>query len=806
MKTNFSWLHLTDFHQGMDEQNWIWPGVKQRFFDDLKRLHDKCGPWDLVLFTGDLTQQGQAKEFQKVNEALGQLWEQFEQLGFSPKLLAVPGNHDLMRPNEKDPSVKLLRRWNEDPDVQTAFWEDAESPYRKVVTEAFENYTAWLKNQAYKIDGLNYGILPGDFSATIEKDNVRLGIVGLNTSFLQLTGDKYEGKLILHARQFHQACCGDGPEWAKRHRACLFMTHHPPAWLTPDAQQHLNEGIVDHGRFAVQLCGHLHETAYRSVAEGGTKAKCVWQGRSLFSLESFEKANENVHRSHGYAIGKIELNEDKGRLTFWPRSETRLQGGQREIVPDQSVKLADEHTMPIEFDLFEPYNDVFISYASADNEPREKKGWITALATELHNHLGQKLGYASYSLWMDRELRENGPVPPNIVRQLENSAILLLVSSPAYFASSWCRWEISAFLAKKGPGCVFIVEREFVQRHEKLDGSSNFKFWGKDNAKTLDYEKLGDLAHQLIKSLKEPEIKKNAPEKQAEIEKDVFAPKVAPISSKPVFLAEVSEDLEADRDRVRRYLVQQEIQVLPDKSYSFFDDNGQKRLKEDLSQCRLFVQLLSEIRAYGLPRFQYELAKKAKLPILQWRNRTLELNNIQDQEHKALLSKSSIIASTLVEFQEEIISRLKPKEIMPANHPAGDYFVFIDAISEDMHLARQIRDVLKAHGIGSSLPLEISAPVSATEIQNYSKQNLLECDAVVVVYDNTSMVWVNREVLYCRRIQGRREQPFKVFAVCNKPSIGKQPFPMHLPKLHVLECPTLQAERCLPEFIRMLRA
>ncbi len=51
--TYFSWLHLTDFHQGMDEQSWLWQGVKQRFFEDLEKLHDKSGPYDLVLFTGE---------------------------------------------------------------------------------------------------------------------------------------------------------------------------------------------------------------------------------------------------------------------------------------------------------------------------------------------------------------------------------------------------------------------------------------------------------------------------------------------------------------------------------------------------------------------------------------------------------------------------------------------------------------------------------------------------------------------------------------------------------------------------------
>ena len=97
--TYFSWLHLTDLHYGLNEQRWLLPGIKERFFSDLHRLHSKYGPWDLVLFTGDLTQQGKEEEFQGVDNFLGQLWEFFNELGFSPKLLAVPGNHDLVWPD-----------------------------------------------------------------------------------------------------------------------------------------------------------------------------------------------------------------------------------------------------------------------------------------------------------------------------------------------------------------------------------------------------------------------------------------------------------------------------------------------------------------------------------------------------------------------------------------------------------------------------------------------------------------------------------------------------------------------------------
>jgi predicted MPP superfamily phosphohydrolase len=355
LKRSFSWLHLTDLHQGMREQHWLWPGVREIFFADLKRLHDKCGPWDLVLFTGDLTQQGSAQEFQKLDQLMKELWDYFDKLGSSPKLLAVPGNHDLVRPNKKEPAVRLLQDWLNKPDIQEEFWEDMESPYRQVVTKAFENYMAWWENQTFKPEDLKPGILPGDFSATIEKEGAKLGIVGLNTSFLQLTGDNYEGKLALHPRQFHQACNGDGSAWTKQHNACLLLTHHPPGWSNPDSQKHLKAEITSHGRFAVHLCGHLHEAFSGEIVEGGADARRIWQGRSLFGLEYYSRENTDVKRLHGYTAGKVEVSKNKGNLIFWPR-EARLQGGQRSIVPDYSLVLTDnQHTEPKEFELLQPY-------------------------------------------------------------------------------------------------------------------------------------------------------------------------------------------------------------------------------------------------------------------------------------------------------------------------------------------------------------------------------------------------------------------------------------------------------------------
>ncbi len=343
--TSFTWLHLTDLHQGMKQQHWLLPDVREIFFADLERLHDKCGPWDLVLFSGDLTQQGTVEDFRKIDELLEELWTHFDKLGSTPKLLAVPGNHDLVRPDEKRPAVKLLREWNEHPDIHEEFWDNRKSQYRQVVVRAFKNYTAWQEKQPFRVENLSTGILPGDFSASIEKDGARLGIAGLNTSFLQLGDGDYKGKLALHTSQFHEACGGDGPKWAKRHHACLLLTHHPSAWLAPESQQHLNENITAHGRFAAHLCGHLHEA--------GTETRHLWQGRPLFGLEHYGEGNETLH---GYTVGTIELNRNNGILKGWPR-ESRLQENGMEFVPDHSFRLSDnqQHTSPRLFKLLRSY-------------------------------------------------------------------------------------------------------------------------------------------------------------------------------------------------------------------------------------------------------------------------------------------------------------------------------------------------------------------------------------------------------------------------------------------------------------------
>src|SRR5580765_6153839 len=145
----FSWLHVTDLHQGQRGLDLLFPRVQTAFERDLRELHKQTGPLDLVLFTGDLTQRGSAEEFAALNKTLLTIWNCLESLGSHPVLLAVPGNHDLVRPAPTDPRLAELARWPADPSVGERFFGDPTSPQRALVADAFANYASWWNDHRF---------------------------------------------------------------------------------------------------------------------------------------------------------------------------------------------------------------------------------------------------------------------------------------------------------------------------------------------------------------------------------------------------------------------------------------------------------------------------------------------------------------------------------------------------------------------------------------------------------------------------------------------------------------------------------
>jgi hypothetical protein len=345
----FTWLHLTDLHVGLADADWLWPGVEEEVLFDLGRVHDTVGPIDAVFFTGDLTQCGDKGEFDRFNAIWRVIRAALARLGSTPVFVAVPGNHDLRRPADGSAALDGFRRWTADPALRRRFWTQDDGDYRRAVRQAFDPWTSWADSGIDwgRLENVQrYGLVPGDFAATLRKGSLAFGLLGLNTAALQLAGGDYRGRLSVHPRQA-SALVGKLYEWVADHDACFVLTHHDPSWFDADGLAFWNGEIAKPGRFLAHLCGHRHEQAHTIVVEGGAMPRRLVIGRSLFGLETYEHQGGRQERLHGYSIGMFEQGSSR-RLRFWPRRDEPQQAGHRELRADQSVRLEQDQGTPVE--------------------------------------------------------------------------------------------------------------------------------------------------------------------------------------------------------------------------------------------------------------------------------------------------------------------------------------------------------------------------------------------------------------------------------------------------------------------------
>ena len=107
-------------------------------------------------------------------------------------------------------------------------------------------------------------------------------------------------------------------------------------------------------------------------------------------------------------------------------------------------------------------NDVFISYAHADNEVDALgDAWVQQFQQNLRIALKQRLGRGDdINIYFDaRRLQGNHPLD-EILDSVRKSAVFVAVGSPSYVNRQWTRDELAAFAAVSDePGRLFGIER-----------------------------------------------------------------------------------------------------------------------------------------------------------------------------------------------------------------------------------------------------------------------------------------------------------------------------------------------------------
>ena len=466
-------------------------------------------------------------------------------------------------------------------------------------------------------------------------------------------------------------------------------------------------------------------------------------------------------------------------------------------------------------------HDVFVSYAHIDNEPLvgAPEGWVSTLVRNLETVLRQKLGDRDHRLdvWMDHELTGNRPFSGDIQAALERTAILLVILSPGYLSSDWCRKERDTFRrlvsSRAHAGSrVFVVHRDHIDRQRlptEFDGLLGYRFWVEDGPartpRTLGvpiptpaeleyYSRVNQLALEVADELRRV-AEGGAP---------------PPAAAQPtVFLAEVTDDIEPRREEVRRYLAQLGFEVLPARDYPRGEARAfEEAVAADLARSRLFVQLLSgvvgrkpAIAPKGFPVRQYELACAAGVPVLQWRAREATPDTVEDADQRAILLQDTVRACGIEEFKQAIIDEAR-REPAPAKMPRGEVLLFVDSEDADRELARRVGDYLLANGIGFSEALRAGSP---EEIRKDLERSLEECDGLMLVYGSASPSWIRSRLRQCRKMVGQRAEPPVALAVLEGPPADKADVGIAIPGWQWINCRAGRLEECLGNVVGRIR-
>lgn len=222
MSKRFSWLHFSGFQFG-SRSSPAYEKARRALFADLGFLHEHLGPWHAVFVTGDIASSGKEEEYGQAAKAFKDLLEHLGELGSTPRILTVPGNHDIDRAHLSDSDIRSIRYVDEDAEWAEELWETG-SPLREAVEKSFRPYTEWAERLSFTIKKKRSGKLPGDWSATIPGEGCKVAVIGLNSAFVQLADGEYYGHLTLSPAQIRALWGKEPDEWLGEHNAALLLT------------------------------------------------------------------------------------------------------------------------------------------------------------------------------------------------------------------------------------------------------------------------------------------------------------------------------------------------------------------------------------------------------------------------------------------------------------------------------------------------------------------------------------------------------------------------------------------------------
>lgn len=499
-------------------------------------------------------------------------------------------------------------------------------------------------------------------------------------------------------------------------------------------------------------------------------------------------------------------------------------------------------------------HDIFVSYALDDDRPAPglDRGWVASLIDNLQWRMLQLSGRGErVAIWMPSDGGRSVGFAADQLERAKRSALLLIIASPAYFDSLACQRERAEFLRASAlrrtaratdrrlpearANDLFVIEpqqSESADRPADLADLLSYPFWTLRDVRgqrTLGYPqpdlhdeeyyaRIDDLARDLFAEL----VRRRQAVFDASIGTESLGDSTTTLSADvpdeldarpPVFLAEVTDDLEPQRDAVRRYLNQAGWAVLPARCYPNSAVEYGEFAHRDLKRCVVFVQLLGELPGRRLPgqgetlaALQARLAREAGCRVLQWRSRAVDLERIVSDEHLALLRSSTVICDSLAQFQAAVVRAAHEQNELNSQPVGGEQWpvqrmVFVNRHASDAALGEQLRRHLEAYGCTAAIPLGEGSP---DELRQDLEANLLDCDGLLIVQGHAHESWARQQWNEWRRVVYRREKPLRALAVCVGPPQAKATVDWPASDLILIDAVQGLDARKLEPFVRRL--
>ncbi|QRN98886.1 metallophosphoesterase [Archangium violaceum] len=305
-KPALTWLHVSDLHFGAGE---VQKQQKHRFnqevvIEAIRQDVEKNLPWipDHVFVTGDIAFSAKPEQYQQAAQWLRKL---IEAAGTSTAALrVVPGNHDVDRSMAEEPHVEgshasiRAKPGSIDDHLQ-------KERSRTLLGDKLAAYVRFLEELApnHPRGADNLLLDWSEQRAPTSEQPGRVWFVGLCSVWVSDKNDA-ERKLVIGERQLRSL------QQVKEEDLLLLLTHHPPGWLHPDAEDLLLERMMERGPH-LHLCGHVHVARARALRSLGISRESVRLVAGAGHGESSEQ--------HGYAWGAFRWNQGRWELGWAPR-------------------------------------------------------------------------------------------------------------------------------------------------------------------------------------------------------------------------------------------------------------------------------------------------------------------------------------------------------------------------------------------------------------------------------------------------------------------------------------------------------